>query len=136
MLEIIKNQQCPVLTLRMKHQTTIEDTKTYLSEISHNLSTQQPFGLLFDFPNGFPLREKGVLKLENEWFKSYQRIFKQQCFGIAMVSNSFFTLIIGNHIAACLVKRLYGCDVGIFDNRADAQMWLMDKYLLPQNKNA
>ncbi|MEA5460911.1 hypothetical protein VB796_17760 [Arcicella sp. LKC2W] len=133
MVEIIRNPSCPVLTLRIRQKTTVEDTKKYLSEISNNLKTKDSFGLLFDFSNGHIQRERGVLKLENEWFKGYRRSFKNQCFGVAMVTNSFLTLNIWKNIAACLAKRTFGCEVGIFDCRSDAQMWLMDRYLLPQN---
>ncbi|MES2520434.1 MAG: hypothetical protein V4585_20110 [Bacteroidota bacterium] len=118
----------------MGQVTTIEDTKMYLSEITNNLKIQEKFGLLFDFSAGQPEKERGVLKLENEWFRGYKKEFKEECFGVAMISKSHFPLAIWKNIAACLARRTYGCEVGIFENRTDAQMWLMDKYLYSQTK--
>lgn len=132
MIHISKHQQCPVLTLKMGQKTTTEDTKLYLSEISNNLKLPEKVGLLFDFSDGQPEKERGVLKLENEWFKAYRNKFQKQCFGVAMVSKSYFTIVVWKNISACLARRMFGCEVGIFDNRADAQMWLMDKYLAPK----
>ena len=131
MIQISKHQQCPILSLKMGKKTTTEDTKLYLSEISNNLKLKAKFGILFDFSLGEPEKEKGVLKLENDWFKGYKHEFKKHCFGVAMVSKSYFTLIFWKRLSTFLARRAFGCEVEFFDNKSDAQMWLMDKYLAP-----
>lgn len=134
MVQITKHYQCPVFTLRMGQKMTKEETRKYLSEISKMIAEGESFGLLFDYPEGQPSKDRGVIKLENEWFKGYRKDFEEKCFGVAMVTTSIFMMTIWKNVAQYLAKKTYGCDVNIFDNRSDAQMWLMDKYFVKNPK--
>ncbi|MDR6564539.1 MULTISPECIES: STAS/SEC14 domain-containing protein [unclassified Arcicella] len=132
MVQIETHFKCPVFSMKISEKTTQEDTRSYLSEMSKLISKNERFGLLFDYPEGNLCRERGVVKLETTWFKHYRREFSKQCFGIAIVTRSFFMANVYHHIVQYLAKRTYGCPVNIFETRSDAQRWLMDLYLTPK----
>ena len=103
-----------------------------LQQVHRNFLEKFLFGLLFDFSEGRPQREASVNNLERQWIQSYKSELKAQCFGIALVTHSSFMLLFLKNISIYFIKRKYGCSVAIFESRIDAQMWLMDQYLLPR----
>lgn len=128
-MELKTESHCPVIKLTLGKITTLKDTENYLSELSKRIGEKQSFGIVMEFPNGQPDKERGCQKLENNWLVSYKSDLRKYCFGMAMVTDSWIMQTVWSPIIKQVSKRFFGVECSVFDCKSDAQIWLMDKYL-------
>jgi len=129
MIELQTASHCPIVKMILGKSTTRYDTEKYLSELSDRISKEELFGVIMICPYGQPSQERGCQKIERNWLSTYKLSLTKYCFGVALVTDSWVVSSVFSPIIKQLIKHFLSVEFHIFDSHADAQIWLMDKYL-------
>jgi hypothetical protein len=127
MLQILEEPEIRVYTLQIGDSLSLEETQSYLDLFSRKVGERQPFGCVFQYVGGVPKKTRAGQKLENDWLKAHKAELAQECFGLAMISNPGVVALLQKIVAKGLGKKLFGCEVNHFYDKAKGIEWLKEQ---------